>query len=52
MDVIILEFIQENFITISIILAVLKMIAKETPWATDDKIIEIFTGLIKLKYNK
>ena len=52
MDELILEFIQGNFITVSIIIAVLKMIAKETPWATDDKIIEIFIGLIKLKYNK
>lgn len=52
MDAVILEFIQGNFITISLILAVLKMVAKETPWATDDKIIEILTGLMKLRGNK
>jgi len=44
MDAWLLEFIKENMITISLILAALKVIAIETPWAADDKIIAILTG--------
>ena len=47
MDTIILEFLKENIITITYGLAVLKVLAQATPWAEDDKIIEILTGLIK-----
>jgi len=46
MDVLLVEFIKENLITISLVLAVLKAIAKETPWATDNRILEIFTGFL------
>jgi hypothetical protein len=47
MDSWLLDFIKENVITMSIILAILKVIAIETPWAADDKIIEILTGIFK-----
>ena len=46
MDILLVEFIKENLITISLILAALKVVAKETPWATDDRILEIFTGFL------
>ena len=44
MDILLVEFIKENLITIGLVLAVLKVIAKETSWAVDDRILEIFTG--------
>lgn len=46
MDTWLLEFTKENMITISLILSILKLIAIETPWATDDKIIKILTGFL------
>ena len=49
MDAWLLEFIKENMITMSLVLAALKVVAVETPWASDDKIIEIFTGFLKRK---
>jgi len=49
MDDILLAFIKDNMITIGIVLALLKVIAVETPWAADDKIIEILTGFIGKK---
>jgi hypothetical protein len=49
MDAWLLEFIKENMITISLALGVLKVIAIETPWSADDKILQIFTGFLKGK---
>ena len=46
MDAWLLEFVKENMITLSLILGALKIIAIETPWAADDKIIAIFTGFL------
>lgn len=46
MDDWLLNFIRENMISISLIIAVLKIIAQETPWAADDKILQIFTGFL------
>jgi len=43
MDAWLIEFVQNNFITLGLVIAVLKVIALETPWAVDDKIIQIFT---------
>jgi hypothetical protein len=43
MDAWLLKFIQDNLITIGVILAILKEIAIETPWAVDDKIIQILS---------
>ena len=49
MDIWLLEFMKENMITGALVLSVLKVVAMETPWAADDKIIEIFTGFWKKK---
>ena len=46
MDEIILSFISGNYLTITLGLGLLKLIAIETPWAGDDKIIEILTGML------
>lgn len=43
MDDLLLQFVKENFLTIGLALGVLKVIAMETPWAIDDKIVQIFT---------
>lgn len=49
MDDLLLNFVKENIITIGLLLAILKEIAKATPWAVDDKILQILTGLIGRK---
>jgi hypothetical protein len=49
MDVLLLEFIRDNLLTIGLVLAVLKEIAKATPWAVDDNIVQILTGFIGRK---
>jgi len=46
MDDMLLNFVKENLITIGLVMAVLKVIAIETSWAVDDKIIKIFTGYL------
>ena len=46
MDEILLKFVGENWVSITLILAVLKVLAAATPWATDDKIISIFTKMV------
>lgn len=43
MDELLLSFVRENFVSIGLVLAILKVIALETPWAGDDKILEVFT---------
>ncbi len=52
MDEILLKFIQENFVTIGLALACLKVIAKATPWALDDQILQIVSGFISRKENQ
>lgn len=49
MDELLLEFVKNNFVTIGLTLSILKILAVETPWAADDKIIEILTGFLKRK---
>jgi len=49
MDAWLLEFVKENMITGALILSILKVIAIETPWAADNKIIEILTGFLVKK---
>jgi len=44
MDLILLKFISENWLTISFVLVILKGIAQITPWAEDDQIVQIITG--------
>jgi hypothetical protein len=39
-------FIAGNIITITVIWTILKQVAKITPWAGDDKVIQIFTGVL------
>lgn len=51
MDELLLEFIKDNLVTGSLVLAILKIIAVETPCATDDKIIELLTGFFTGKKN-
>jgi len=48
-DAYILEFVRTNIVTLSLIVAILKVIAIQTPWAIDDKIIEIFTNFFNRK---
>ena len=43
-DPILLDFVQGNAITIGLVFAILKVIAKNTPWAVDDEIVQILTG--------
>jgi len=47
MDTWLLEFVKENLITIGLVLAILREIAAVTPWAVDNKIIQILTGFIE-----
>ena len=44
MDALIIPWILANPFTIMVALAVLKVIAKATPWAVDDEIVQILTG--------
>ena len=46
MDAWLLCFIKDNLVTLGLVLSVFKIIAHETPWAADDKIIKIFTGFL------
>ena len=45
-DVNLAMFIANNTLAIGLFLAVLKVIAKATPWAGDDEILQIFTSFI------
>ena len=40
-----MEFISLNWFSLSILIGVLKIIAKATPWSTDDSILELVSGL-------
>jgi len=46
MDDILLVFIKDNLIVLGLALALLKAVAKATPWAVDDEIIQMLTGFI------
>lgn len=45
-DEILLTFVRENLVTISLALGVLKLVANETPWAIDNEILQIFTKFL------
>jgi len=47
MDALLLEFIKENIVTLGLVMVVLKEIAKATPWAVDDKVVQILTGFLE-----
>ena len=49
MDELLLEFVRGNFVTLGVVLAVLKVLAKATPWAVDDEVLQIITGFIGRK---
>lgn len=49
MDALLLNFIKENIVTLGLALSILKAVAKATPWAIDDEILQILTGLIGRK---
>lgn len=46
LDPILMAFLSGNLITLGLALKILKEIAKATPWAVDDKVIQIVTGFI------
>jgi hypothetical protein len=45
LDPYIIEFVSGNWLALSLALGVLKVIAKMTPWAHDDEILQVFTGI-------
>lgn len=49
MDDILLTFVKENLVTLGLVLAVLKTLAKATPWAVDDEILQVLTGFLGRK---
>lgn len=49
MDAWLLDFMKENLVTLGLALAVLKAIARATPWAVDDEILQILTGFLGRK---
>ena len=49
MDALLLEFVKENLVTLGLVLAMLKVVAKATPWALDDEILQILTGFVGRK---
>lgn len=49
MDAVLVPFIVENPYTILLVLGVLKVIAKATPWALDNEILQVFTGITQIK---
>lgn len=44
-DMVLIEFIQGNVFTIGLVLGILKILAKETKWAGDDKVISFLSGV-------
>ena len=47
MDQIIVRFATENYLTLTLAFALLKGVAKITPWAWDDSIVSLFFGIFK-----
>jgi hypothetical protein len=43
------DFVTVNIITITCVMGLLKIIAKKTPWAYDDKIVTLLRGFIPTK---
>lgn len=48
MDAYIIEFVSNNWITLSLGLGMLKIIAKMTPWVHDDDIHTLLAGTLHL----
>jgi hypothetical protein len=49
MDEFLLAFVKDNLVTLGLALAILKAVAKATPWAVDDEILQILTGFLGRK---
>lgn len=47
MDDLLLTFVRDNMVSISLGLGILKVLAKATPWAVDDEIVQLFIGWMK-----
>ena len=45
-DTVIVDFVTNNYLTLTIVFTALKGIAKITPWAWDDSVISLFAGII------
>lgn len=50
-DPYIVEFVSKNFLGLLLVREVLKRVAKITPWAGDDQIYQILTGLFGIIRN-
>lgn len=47
MDKQVVQFILDNYLTLTIAFTILKALAKVTPWAWDDSLISLLFGLFK-----
>ena len=45
-DPLLIEFVKENLVSIGVVLALLKGIAKITPSASDDRIVSLLSGIL------
>lgn len=52
LDPIVIEFLAKNIFTINVALFIVKGLAKITPWAKDDQILQIFSGAVDLYKNR
>lgn len=46
-DKLVIDFITQNYLTLTIAFTLLKGVAKVTPWAWDDSIVSLFFGVFK-----
>lgn len=46
MDTWLLEFVRDNFLTIGLVLGILKILARYTSWAADDEIVQFLLGWV------
>jgi len=49
LDAYLFDFISQNWFTVSLILGVLKILAQETEWTADDKIISMLISMVGKK---
>jgi hypothetical protein len=47
MDTIVVKFVTENYLTLSLVFMLLKGIAKITPWAWDDSVTSLLFGVFE-----
>ena len=52
MDAFLVPFIADNTFSIMLVLGILKIVAKATPWASDDEILELLTGYFSREQKK